>query len=417
MRVIIVGAGLGGLCLAQGLKQSGVDVAVYERDAALTARSQGYRIHLDGRGAQALSECLPADLYELFTATTGQPSRQLTVVNKKLKILHTAHFPGPDLADQAASPLAVNTSVDRSVLRAILSCGLAEEVRFGREFVRYQQLDDGRVRAYFADGGEETGDVLVAADGVGSRIRSRYLPQARVLDTGDRTLYGKTPLTDAVRARIPEPMTAGFTAVIGSRQLGMATGLVDFREPPDQAAARLLAEDAKISVDFGTAAPFAMWALSGKRAAFPASDEQMHAMTPAALHAAARDLVRDWHPDLRALIDAGSTEDLFYLDIRTSVPLERWRPTPVTLLGDAIHAMPPSRGSGANIALKDAGLLRACLGKAAHGSQPIPEAIGAYEKEMVEYGFAAVQASSIAAGYEGRLGGRTAAFLGRSRKH
>jgi 2-polyprenyl-6-methoxyphenol hydroxylase-like FAD-dependent oxidoreductase len=426
VKVIIVGAGLGGLCLAQGLKQAGVDLAVHERDATLTSRRQGYRIHIDGRGAQALHECLPADLYELFVATSGRPSRELTVVTKNLRTLHKAEFSGsgdagtadPDASANTSntSPLAVNTSVDRSVLRRILHAGLADEVKFGHEFVRYQQLDDGKVRAYFADGTEDTGDVLVAADGVGSRIRAQYLPQAEVNDTGDRTLYGKTPLTAAVRARIPAPVLAGFTAVIRSRKLGMATGAVDFREPPREAAARLWP-----GLDLSDAAPFAMWALAGKAAAFPAPDEQMHAMAPAALHGAARELVADWHPDLRALVGAASTDDLFYLNIRTSVPFDLWQPSAITLLGDAIHAMPPSRGSGANIALKDAGVLCALLRGAATGAQPLPQAIpaaiGAYEKQMVEYGFAAVQGSLAAARREGGVSGKLASMIGRLKRH
>src|SRR5690348_2800367 len=113
MRVVIVGAGLGGLCLAQGLRRAGVEVAVYERDAALDARRQGYRLHLDGRAAQGLHACLPPELYELFTATTGRPSRQVTVVTKRLKQLHRVRFPEPD----PSVPARVNTSVDRFVLR------------------------------------------------------------------------------------------------------------------------------------------------------------------------------------------------------------------------------------------------------------------------------------------------------------
>nr|BFE72799.1 hypothetical protein GCM10020092_061000 [Actinoplanes digitatis] len=71
MRVAIAGAGLGGLCLAQGLVRAGVDVQVYERDAALGARRQGYRLHVDARAGLALEKCLPPPLFRLFLATTG----------------------------------------------------------------------------------------------------------------------------------------------------------------------------------------------------------------------------------------------------------------------------------------------------------------------------------------------------------
>jgi NADPH-dependent glutamate synthase beta subunit-like oxidoreductase len=53
VRVAVVGGGLGGLCLAQGLRRKGIDVTVYERDETLSTRRQGYRIHLDGRAARA----------------------------------------------------------------------------------------------------------------------------------------------------------------------------------------------------------------------------------------------------------------------------------------------------------------------------------------------------------------------------
>jgi 2-polyprenyl-6-methoxyphenol hydroxylase-like FAD-dependent oxidoreductase len=46
LRVAVAGGGLGGLCLAQGLLKAGVDVTVYERDAQLAGRRQGYRLHV-----------------------------------------------------------------------------------------------------------------------------------------------------------------------------------------------------------------------------------------------------------------------------------------------------------------------------------------------------------------------------------
>src|SRR5437667_12850902 len=78
-RVLVIGAGLGGLCLAQGLRKAGVDVGVYERDTGLAVRTQGHRIHIDSRGEQALRECLPPSLYELFLATRGQSSKGVTM--------------------------------------------------------------------------------------------------------------------------------------------------------------------------------------------------------------------------------------------------------------------------------------------------------------------------------------------------
>jgi 2-polyprenyl-6-methoxyphenol hydroxylase-like FAD-dependent oxidoreductase len=67
-----------------------------------------------------------------------------------------------------------------------------------------------------------------------------------------------------------------------------------------------------------------------------------------------------------------------------------WPPSRVTVLGDAIHAMSPARGSGANTALQDAALLSRLL--TTDGSDVVA-AIGDYERQMREYGYAAVAAS------------------------
>lgn len=55
LHVVVIGGGIGGLCLAQGLKQAGVSVAVYERDRDRTDRLAGYRIHINPAAA-----CVPA---------------------------------------------------------------------------------------------------------------------------------------------------------------------------------------------------------------------------------------------------------------------------------------------------------------------------------------------------------------------
>src|ERR1700742_197055 len=42
--IVIIGGGIGGLCLAQGLKKAGMSVAVYERERTIADRLQGYRV-------------------------------------------------------------------------------------------------------------------------------------------------------------------------------------------------------------------------------------------------------------------------------------------------------------------------------------------------------------------------------------
>jgi 2-polyprenyl-6-methoxyphenol hydroxylase-like FAD-dependent oxidoreductase len=58
--------------------------------------------------------------------------------------------------------------------------------------------------------------------------------------------------------------------------------------------------------------------------------------------------------------------------------------------GDAIHSMSPSRGEGANTALRDAHLLRDVLVEAVSGGVALADVTARYEAEMPRYGFEAV---------------------------
>jgi 2-polyprenyl-6-methoxyphenol hydroxylase-like FAD-dependent oxidoreductase len=382
MRIAIVGAGIGGLCLAQGLRRHGIDVRVYERDAALDSRGQGYRLHLDA--GPALRACLPSDLYELCIATCGRPSTRMTVVRGSLRVLKSFEFGAPDDLSDPADPAALNTSVNRHTLREILAARLDDVLEFGRTCTGFEQGPDG-VQITFADGSSAQADLLIAADGVNSPIRRSYLPHADVLDTGSVCLYGRTPLTDRTRPLIPAYTWRGFTAVAGPR-VGMATGVLEFREPPEQATARV-APDVHLSAVPG----YLMWALTARSRRFTG---RLDAADPAALHAVAMNTIRRWHKDLRGLVAAASVEETTLTRIRSAVPIAPWPASRVTLLGDAIHAMSPAGGSGANTALRDAALLARELAAVDGGLKPLIQAVGDYERAMTDHGFAAVRAAA-----------------------
>ena len=70
-----------------------------------------------------------------------------------------------------------------------------------------------------------------------------------------------------------------------------------------------------------------------------------------------------------------------------------WQTQRVTFLGDAIHAMTPYRGIGANVALKDAVRLCRALTMTNRAERPVIDAIREYETDMIDYGFRAVQTS------------------------
>jgi 2-polyprenyl-6-methoxyphenol hydroxylase-like FAD-dependent oxidoreductase len=378
VKVAVVGAGIGGLCLAHGLLRAGADVTVYERDETLDSRGQGYRLHVDA--GPALSACLPPDLYELCVATSGLPSTAMTVMTKRLRPLRRT---GMTPAADPLAPATLSASVNRQTFREILAARLDGVLQFGRTCTGFEQ-DPGGVAIHFSDGSRAQAEILVGAEGISSPVRRRYLPHARLQDTGVVCVYGRTPLTEQARPLVMTSLWAGFTAIVGGR-VGMAAGVLDFREPPPQAARRL-APDVQLS----PAQSYLMWAVTASAGQLAG---RLDGLSSAELHTVARHAIRRWHPDLRRLVALASVQETSLAAIRTAVPVGPWPPSRVTLLGDAIHAMSPAGGSGANTALRDAALLASELGAAARGEKSQVQAVGDYERRMIDYGFAAVRAS------------------------
>ena len=85
--MLIIGSGLGGLTLTQALRGSGIDVAVFERDASPWDRPQGYRLHLDTDAINAAHEVLPSHLTALFEATSRFTEPFTTILTTDLSVL------------------------------------------------------------------------------------------------------------------------------------------------------------------------------------------------------------------------------------------------------------------------------------------------------------------------------------------
>ena len=103
--------------------------------------------------------------------------------------------------------------------------------------------------------------------------------------------------------------------------------------------------------------------------------------------------LRSWDESFQKLVRLSDIDTINAIATRTSVPVSSWPTRRITLLGDAIHAMTPYQGIGANVALKDAQRLCRALTAADRGERPVIDAIRDYEAEMVVYGFRAVRRS------------------------
>jgi salicylate hydroxylase len=392
LHVVVIGGGIGGLALAQGLKQSGVSVAVYERDRTTTDRVQGYRVHINPTGSVALHECLPPHLFEAFARTCGKPGKGIRFVTERGKILLSL-----DVMEAqkrfSGEGVAQHRSVSRITLRQILLSGLDGVVHFGKTFMRYEERPDGRVVAHFEDGTSAEGDVLVAADGGGSRVRRQFLPQAQRIDTGIVGIAGKVFLNEQTRRQIAPELLQNMTLASGK---GGFCLFVALQEIDGVASGEFGGTDkaTQTSAHFDNAKSYLMWAFGAKREKF-GLPEQTDDLSGEALRGAVLKAIaaRRWDGRFQTLVRLADAETINALTIRTSVPIASWHTQRVTLLGDAIHAMTPYRGIGANVALKDAMLLCRALTAASRGERPLHDVIHDYETAMTRYGFRAVRTS------------------------
>jgi 2-polyprenyl-6-methoxyphenol hydroxylase-like FAD-dependent oxidoreductase len=389
LKVLIIGAGAGGLCLAQGLKHAGIPVEVFERDISARQQRQGYRLSISATGGKALKACLPNTLFDKLIRSTAQPSTAVTFVDHRLNRLLAVDLPRYD-----RDSLDAERPVSRAVLRRILLEGLEDIVHFGKRFVAFDEAPEGGVAAHFADGSGAVGDLLVGADGANSQVRSLLLPGAKRKDTGLLGIGGKLALTDEVRAATPPAILRGPTPILGPRgsfMFASTVGYDDLNGPVGRADA---AGSSGGSCD-GTEEDreeYVMWGFTARREKLAVAKDA-GALTGAELKNAVEAQTGDWHAALRRLIAWTDPVNVKAFSVKTSVPVAPWRTRNVTLLGDALHNMPPFRGAGANTALWDAAKLRDALIAVDQGERDLLEALADYERVMIDHGFRAVRTS------------------------
>ena len=386
--VIVIGGGIGGLCLAQGLKAAGVSVAVYERNAA-DAWPEGYRIHINPVGGRALHDCLPPALWDLFVATAGKPPAGLGFLTEQLKELVV--IGEAFMANRTDSAIDAHYPVNRSALRHLLLAGMQAVIHFDKTFQGYEQTADGKVTAFFVDGASATGDVLVAADGANSAVRKQYLPQARRVEIDAVGIGGKLPLTEQTRAWLPRPLLSRMNLMMAPSHTTLFTTAFD-HTPLSAVARKRLGEKAKaLGLDaallMDNSGDYILWALLAPGDAYPPG---VRSLEGCGLQRFVGQRIEAWHPALRRLVAESDPDSVLFKPFKTMLPVAPWPSSNITLLGDAIHNMPPTGGLGGNMALRDASLLARKLIAVQAGELPLLSAIQAYEAEMRAYGFAAV---------------------------
>lgn len=350
--VVIIGAGISGLALAQGLQRRNINFTVFERDPRLDSRGQGYRLKISGDTVFRVKELVTPEAWAEIEATSAETRMGETTVNASDGgVLACRRLPakGPTPA-----------TWDRGMLRKALMTGIEGRVRFGETFESYALGDNGAVKVTFESGAVEHGTLLVGADGSRSRIRRQLAPELKWLDTGTCCVYGKTPLTDELRLRYPERYRRWITVV---RDRTPVLSEIKAGESPITLVSEPVCFSGRHARD-DLPCDYIHWGLMFPKESLGLDESEISQACRHNPVDIGRRVTEFWDPSVKALLDLQDMTQTSAMPIVSAKSLmPPWTTVPqVTLVGDAVHVMSPAGGQGAATALWDVWKLALTIG-------------------------------------------------------
>ncbi|HEY7933093.1 MAG TPA: FAD-dependent monooxygenase [Solirubrobacteraceae bacterium] len=329
-KVVVVGAGIGGLATSIALRETDVEVVVLERAPELAKVELGAGITLWSNAMLILDRLgLGAEVRERGAVLSCFEQR-----NARGRLL--SRWPLDEMARRLGAPVC---GINRPDLHAALVQGAGERVQTGCKVERFEQTD-GTVEVVLAGGGSESADVLIGADGIESTIRAQLLGDQPPRHSGLTMWRANVAYEEAIAPGVD------FIAWWGA-----GAKFVIFRSGPQR-----LSWEAIV-----TSAP-------GGR------DEP--GQTRHAVHERFQGFVDPVH----RIVDATSEEAIFRTDVFDRPPDEQWGSGRVTLLGDAAHPMTFAVGQGAAQALEDALAIGRALGR---DGGDLEAALRSYERPRI----------------------------------
>ena len=332
-RIIIIGAGIGGLAAALALQRREFRVVAYERAEEIREIGAGLIVTANARRAlrdlgvdaalEAASSCVPV----MHTCNYATGAIMKSVQNEQIS------------RQYGMATLQVHRADLHGVLMEAVRANDSEALRPGREFVALEQ-DAAGVSVTFASGASDRADVVIGADGNASAVRSFLFP-------GEATRFNGQV---AFRALIPDELVPAR-----ARQLQMV-----MHPAPKRYLLHYPLRGGSIMNLIGCGQS-ASWEEEGW--AIPATNDEF------------ANAYSDFAPELVSLIRSIPPGALFKWGLRDREPLKTWTVGRVTMLGDAAHPMTPFLGQGACMAVEDALL----LGRAFAASATVHEALRRYE--------------------------------------
>ncbi|MFL9898683.1 FAD-dependent monooxygenase [Paraburkholderia fungorum] len=338
MKIVIVGAGLGGLTAALALYKHGFDVTVLEQAAMLGEI---------GAGVQLSSNATRV----LYSVGVGERIEPLACepLGKRVRLWSTGQtWPLFDLGAHSREHYGFPYfTLHRADLHQALVDGVraidADAIHLGEKVVELQQHEGG-VKVRTARGVEYEADLVIGADGVHSAVRGAFFGPDAPQYSGIMAWRGVIDAT-----RLPEHLQTPY----GVNWVGPGAHVIHY----PLRAGRLVNFVGVVERDGWTVES---WSERGRL----------------------DDCLRDfdgWHSDVQMLIRAIEIPYKWALMVRE--PMSRWVDGRVALLGDACHPTLPFLAQGACMAIEDGYVLARCL---AHHASNIDVALARYQSLRTE---------------------------------
>lgn len=325
LRVIIAGAGVGGLSLANSLAHiPHVDVKVIERTEEF--KRFGGPIQLASNALQiikTMDEKVFDQVMEKFTFTGDKTNG----IKDGIRNEWYAKF---DLGGPARDRGMPYTGViERPDLQDIFLNAIPKGiVRNGDGVSSYKENADGSVSVILDSGEEVQGDVLIGADGIWSAVRAKMRDEPQRGEGSGVAYSGYTVFAGELAYDSFDNGQVGYKVYIGPNKYFVIT-------------------------DIGKGNY--QWYAFLARAPGSAETEEK----PGGSGPFLKNIFTGWSDDIHHILDATKEHEIEQRDLYDRPPsvIKPWNKGNVALLGDSVHAMMPNLGQGGCQAVEDAFVL------------------------------------------------------------
>ncbi|KAF9394279.1 hypothetical protein CPC16_011825 [Podila verticillata] len=344
-KVLIVGAGIGGLTLAALLQHTGYDFEIFEREHEI--QPSGSALSL-GSSVKGIFQQL--GIFEEFQ-NLGKPVTSVETFNHNLK---TKVF--QDWTERIALSGSFEYIISRPDLHGLLYKLIPpEKIHMGKKALRFMQDEDG-VTIQTWDKKFHKGDILVGADGVYSAVRQsmfKQLKDEKKLPLSDDTpipfncvcLMGQTKELDPEEFPDLKKETCQFLNIYGSDENGeysLYRQWVTFTTKQNTLCWMVIQYLNKDTAKLNDAFKKSSW---GKEDATMMSKQVRHLKVPGG--SSGKVLT------IGDLIDRSNEDLISKVSLQEKV-FDTWYHGRAVLIGDACHKMNPAGGAGASSAIHDA---------------------------------------------------------------